>query len=73
MTRWYAGNFIAAQKHLEQALAINAAMHHRDDVFRFNLDVTPLVMVQLPLALWPLGILSRAVSLTEKAVATLWK
>jgi tetratricopeptide (TPR) repeat protein len=69
MTCWYAGNFIAAQKHLEQALAINAARHQREDVFRFNLDVTPLVMVQLPLALWPLGILSRAVSLTEEGVA----
>jgi DNA-binding response OmpR family regulator/class 3 adenylate cyclase/predicted ATPase len=69
MTCWYAGNFIAAQKHLEQALAINAAKHQREDVFRFNLDVTPLVMVQLPLALWPLGILSRAVSLTEEGVA----
>ena len=69
MTCWYAGNFIAARKHLEQALAINAAKHQRDDVFRFNLDVTPLVMVQLPLALWPLGILDRAVSLAQEGVA----
>ena len=68
MTCWYAGNFIAAQKCLEQALAINADKHQREDVFRFNLDVTPLVMVQLPLALWPLGILDRAVSLTAEGV-----
>ena len=29
MTCWYAGNFVAAQKHLEQALAINATRHQR--------------------------------------------
>jgi predicted ATPase len=68
MTCWFAGDFISARKYLEHALAIEAAQQQREDVSRFNLDVAPLAMVQLPLALWPLGILNRAISLTQEGV-----
>ena len=52
----------------EQALAISTPAHHREHVFRFGLDVTPTVMVQIPLVLWPLGLLERAASLIGDGV-----
>jgi len=69
ISHWYEGNFIAARRFMEQALTIADGAQRRKNVFSFNLDVTSIVMVSLPLALWPLGILDRAGSLTEEAVA----
>jgi class 3 adenylate cyclase/predicted ATPase len=68
MTRWFEGNFVAARKHLEQALAIYDAVRDRDLVFRFGQDVASPAMVYLAMVLWPLGLLECAGSLHEEAV-----
>ncbi len=68
MTRRWEGNFVEAQRHLEQALAIANATRHREQVFRYNLDVTAVVLVSFALTLWPLGALDRAGSLVEEAL-----
>ena len=69
VSHWYEGNFIKARIHLEQALAMNEVVHHREEVSRFPVDGTSLAMVHLPLSLWPLGILERAEAFIESAVA----
>ncbi len=67
-TRWYEGNFFAARRHLEQAVAICNAVQDRELVFRFGLDVASPAMTYLALTLWPLGLSERASSLMEEAV-----
>jgi hypothetical protein len=68
MSRRYEGNFVEAQRHLEQALAIANATRHREQVFRYNLDVTVVVLASFALTLWLLGALDRAGSLFEEAL-----
>jgi tetratricopeptide (TPR) repeat protein len=68
MTYWFEADFVAAQPHLEQALAIYDAARDRELVFRFGQDVASPAMVFLALVFWPLGVLDCAGSLNEDAV-----
>jgi class 3 adenylate cyclase/predicted ATPase len=64
ITHWFAGEYREAREHLEQALAL--FQPGRDDglAFRFGfLDSGVGAMALLPMALWPLGDIERAVSL----------
>jgi predicted ATPase len=69
MTDWFQGNFTEARRHLEQTLAIYDAVRDRELVFRFGQDVASPAMAYLALVFWPLGVLDRAASLNEEAVA----
>jgi tetratricopeptide (TPR) repeat protein len=69
MTRWFEGNFITARRHLEQALAVKGAVRDGEHDFRFGQDVTSPAIAYLALVLWPLGLIDRAGSLHEEAVA----
>ena len=60
VTLWFAGNFIEARSHLEQAVAIFDPERDRDLAFRFGQDVGVSAMVYLAIALWPLGEVDRA-------------
>jgi class 3 adenylate cyclase/predicted ATPase len=68
MTRWFEGNFIKAQRHLEQSLAIYDAVRDRELGFRFGQDLASPAMAYLALVLWSLGAHDRAVMLIEEAV-----
>jgi predicted ATPase len=70
ITHWFAGEYREAREHLEQALAL--FQPGRDDglAFRFGfLDSGVGAMALLPMALWPLGDIERAVSLELDADA----
>ncbi len=69
VTEWFAGDFIEARSHLEQALAIFDPERDRDLAFRFGQDVGVSAMVYLAIVLWPLGEVARARELVE-ATAT---
>ena len=69
VTQWFAGNFIEARSHLEQALAIFDPERDRDLAFRFGQDVGVSAMVYLAIVLWPLGEVDRARELVD-ATAT---
>jgi hypothetical protein len=68
-TRWYEGNFFAARRHLEQAVAICNTVQDRELIFRFGLDVASPAMTYLALTLWALGRFDHARSLMEEGVA----
>jgi class 3 adenylate cyclase/tetratricopeptide (TPR) repeat protein len=70
ITHWFAGEYREAREHLEQALAL--FQPGRDDglAFRFGfLDSGVGAMALLPMTLWPLGDIERAVSLERDADA----
>jgi hypothetical protein len=69
MTRWFEGNFIEAQRHPEQALAVYDAVRDRELVFRFGQDLGSTAMAYLAQVLWPLGALDRASSLIQAALS----
>ena len=69
VTRWFAGDFIEARSHLEQAVAIFDPERDRDLAFRFGQDVGVSAMVYLAIVLWPLGEVDRARELVD-ATAT---
>ena len=69
VTQWFAGDFIEARSHLEQALAIFDPERDRDLAFRFGQDVGVSAMVYLAIVLWPLGEVDRARELVD-ATAT---
>ncbi len=69
VTQWFAGDFIEARSHLEQALAIFDPERDRDLAFRFGQDVGVSAMVYLAIVLWPLGEVDRARELAD-ATAT---
>ena len=54
-TRWFAGEFVAAHDHLEQALAIFDPQRDRDLTFRFGQDPGVAALSYSSLVLWPLG------------------
>jgi predicted ATPase len=68
-TRWLAGEYLEARKHLERALAIFQPGHDDDLVFRFGHDAGVAAMFYLAFTLWPLGDIVRAVSLAGEAEA----
>jgi tetratricopeptide (TPR) repeat protein len=70
ITHWFAGGYREARKHLEQALALFQRGRDDDLAFRFGfLDSGVGAMALLPMALWPLGDIERAVSLELDADA----
>ena len=69
VTQWFAGDFIEARSHLEQAVAIFDPERDRDLAFRFGQDVGVSAMVYLAIVLWPLGEVERARELVD-ATAT---
>ncbi len=69
VTAWYQGDFAGARMQYEQALACRDAEEDRDAVARFGLDPFPAAMVDLAVALWPLGEADRARRLAEDAIA----
>ncbi|HME86587.1 MAG TPA: adenylate/guanylate cyclase domain-containing protein [Roseiarcus sp.] len=74
VTQWFAGDFIEARSHLEQAVAIFDPERDRDLAFRFGQDVGVSAMVYLAIVLWPLGEVERArelVDATATRIATL--
>jgi predicted ATPase len=70
LTHWFAGEYLEAREHLEQALSLSQAARDDDLAFRFGfLDSSVGAMALLAMALWPLGDIERAVSLVRDADA----
>jgi hypothetical protein len=69
VTKWFAGEFVEARAHLEQALAIFDPERDRDLAFRFGQDVGVSAMAYSAIVLWPLGKVDRARELID-AMAT---
>ena len=69
ITHWYAGEYPQAREHLERALALFQPGRDDDLAFRFVHDVGVAAMLCLALTLWPLGDITRAVSLVGEAEA----
>jgi class 3 adenylate cyclase/predicted ATPase len=70
ITHWFAGEYREAREHLEQALALFEPGRLDSLGFRFGfLDSGVGAMGLLPMALWPLGDIERAVSLALDADA----
>jgi class 3 adenylate cyclase/predicted ATPase len=70
ITHWFAGEYREAREHLEQALALFQPERVDGLAFRFGfLDSGVGAMALLPMALWPLGDVERAVSLELDADA----
>ena len=65
VTQWFAGDFIGARSHLEQALAIFDPERDRDLAFCFGQDVGVSAMAYLAIVLWPLGEVDRARELAD--------
>ena len=73
-THWFAGEYVEARDHLEQALALFKPGRDDDLAFRFGQDAGVAAMFYLALTLWPLGDVERAISLVDGAhqrIATL--
>ena len=70
VTHWFAGEYREAREHLERALALFQPGRDDDLALRFGfLDSGVGAMAILPMALWPLGDIERAVSLELDADA----
>ena len=70
ITHWFAGEYREAREHLEQALALFQPERVDGLGFRFGfLESGVGAMALLPMALWPLGEVERAVSLELDADA----
>jgi predicted ATPase len=67
-TCWFQGDFVAARRHLEQALAGYDPERDRSLAFQFGQDVVVSAMINLAHVLWPLGELERARRLVEDAL-----
>ena len=71
ITHWFAGEFVEARDHLERALALFQPGRDDEMAFRFGPDPGVSAMAFLAFALWSLGEVDRAVSLTERMRARL--
>jgi predicted ATPase len=70
ITHWFAGEYREAREHLEQALALFQPERVDGLAFQFGfLDSGVGAMALLPMALWPLGDVERAISLELDADA----
>jgi predicted ATPase len=70
VTHWFAGEYREAREHLERALALFQPGRDDDLALRFGfLDSGVGAMAILPMVLWPLGDIERAVSLELDADA----
>jgi predicted ATPase len=68
-TCWFAGDYIGARTHLEQAVALYDEERDAPLAQRFTQDIGVSAMVFLPLALWPLGEIDRARRVAEEGIA----
>jgi tetratricopeptide (TPR) repeat protein len=69
MTHWFAGEYLEAREHLEQALALFQPGRDEDLAFRFGQDPGVAAMMNLAFTLWPLGDIGRAIALVRDAKA----
>jgi predicted ATPase len=69
LTNWFAGEYREAREHLERALLLFTPGRDDDFAFRFGNDPGAAAMLYLALALWPMGDVSRAISLVRDAEA----
>ena len=67
VTCWFAGDYLNARVHLEQALAIYDAEPDPATFKASTLDL-PSVIMRLALVLWPLGMIDRSRRLSEEAM-----
>ena len=67
VTRWFAGEYGEARRHLEQALALFQPGRDDELAFRFGSDAGVTAMIFLAIVLWPLGDVARAAFLVEAA------
>ena len=67
ITHLFAGEYADAKDHLERALALFKPGRDDDLGFRFGHDPGVGAMLYLAIALWPMGELSRSLSLVESA------
>jgi class 3 adenylate cyclase/tetratricopeptide (TPR) repeat protein/ABC-type transport system involved in cytochrome c biogenesis ATPase subunit len=70
VTCWFAGDYLNARMHLEQALAIYGAEPDPSAFKASTLDLPSVIMRFLALVLWPLGNIDRSRRLSEEAVST---
>ena len=69
ITHWFAGEYLGARSKLEQALALFQPGRDDDLAFRFGHDPGVGAMLYLAITVWPMGEISRALSLIECAAA----
>jgi class 3 adenylate cyclase/tetratricopeptide (TPR) repeat protein/ABC-type transport system involved in cytochrome c biogenesis ATPase subunit len=69
VTCWFAGDYLNARVHLEQALAIYRAEPDPATFKATTLDLPSVIIRFLALALWPLGKIDRSRRLAEEAVS----
>ena len=66
-THWFAGEYAEAREQLERALSLFQPGRDDDLAFRFGQDAGVAAMCYLAIATWPVGNVSRAVSLVDGA------
>jgi predicted ATPase len=66
MTHYFAGEFVDAVHELERALSLFQPGRDDDLAFRFGQDTGASAMVNLAVALWPLGQVDRAIWLIDR-------
>jgi len=69
VTCWFAGDYLNARVHLEQALAIYGAEPDPATFKASTLDLPSVIMRFLALVLWPLGSIDRSRRLAREAVS----
>jgi tetratricopeptide (TPR) repeat protein len=67
ITHWFVGEYREAQKHFECALALFAPGRDDDLAFRFGHDPGVAATLFLALTIWPLGDVTGAIALVERA------
>jgi predicted ATPase len=67
VTHWFAGEYREAKEHLERGLAMFQPGRDDDLAFRFGSDAGVAAMLFLANAIWPLGDVTRAIALVERA------
>ena len=69
VTCWFRGDYLEAQRHLEQALAIYDRQRDEELAHHFGYERGVDVMARLSLVLWPLGHVGRAARLLNTALS----
>ena len=67
-TSWFAGDYLGARLHVEQALKTYHFERDQHLAPRFAYDVSVMAMLNLAMVVWPLGDVDRAVSIVEEAL-----
>jgi hypothetical protein len=69
ITRWFAGDYLSARVHLEQAVAAYSYERDHHLAARFGFDLAVLAMFVLVRVLWALGEVDRAGHLAEQGLS----